>query len=230
MALFIIVYLILTTIATICLSFYCCYHNTCTGKCCSCDKCTCCTGGAFCTSDGDTPETAHVTGHEAAMDVEATRNWTNPCDVTPQVNVVCTSDSAHCDTPNQMVETVSTDNSESKVEVKTHKFDTSALDGLRGFAALHVAISHYIGFSSIGFDLCGGQAMGLFYILSGFVMYVGYAQVRLAQPNDGILCKMACCWGLFDKCFVHGSTNLGEGKQVNAKEFWIKRLARFVTL
>jgi hypothetical protein len=225
---FLIVYGILTIIATICASFYCCCHNTRTGKCCTCGKCTCCTGGAFCTSDGDTPEAAHVTGHEADIDVECTRNSANPCEVA-QVDVVYGSDSAHCDTPNQMVETgPATDNPKSKVKVKTHKFDTSALDGLRGFAALHVAISHYIGFSSIGFDLCGGQAMGLFYILSGFVMYVGYAQARLAQPNDGVLCKMACCWELFDKCFVHGSTNLGEGKQVNAKEFWIKRLARCV--
>jgi hypothetical protein len=70
--------------------------------------------------------------------------------------------------------------------------------------------------------------MSLFYILSGFVMYVGYAQERLAEPNDGAFCKMACCWGLFDKCFVHGSANLSAGKQVNAKEFWIKRLARCV--
>ncbi len=135
-----------------------------------------------------------MTGHEAPVNVECTRNCENPCEVA-QVNVVYTSDSAHRDTPNQMVETVPViDNSESTVKVKTHKFDTSALDGLRGFVALHVVISHYTGFSSIKFDLCGGQSMGLFYILSGFVIYVGYTQTRL----------------------------------VNAKEFWIKRLARCV--
>ena len=88
-----------------------------------------------------------MTGHASALDVECTRNCTDTCEVA-QVNVVYTSDSAHRDTPNQMVETVPViDNSESKVKVKDHKFDTSALDGLRGFEALHVTISHYIGFS-----------------------------------------------------------------------------------
>lgn len=47
--------------------------------------------------------------------------------------------------------------------------DTSALDGLRGVAALHVAVGHYSG-ENFDTDLVGGQAMGLFYILSGFVM------------------------------------------------------------
>ena len=47
--------------------------------------------------------------------------------------------------------------------------DTSALDGLRGVAALHVAVGHYSG-ENFDTDLVGGQAIGLFYILSGFVM------------------------------------------------------------
>lgn len=33
-------------------------------------------------------------------------------------------------------------------------------------------------------NLCLGQAMGVFYILSGLVMYVGYAQKLLAEPAD----------------------------------------------
>jgi hypothetical protein len=33
-------------------------------------------------------------------------------------------------------------------------------------------------------NLCLGQAMGIFYILSGLVMYVGYAQKLLAEPVD----------------------------------------------
>ena len=32
-------------------------------------------------------------------------------------------------------------------------------------------------------DLLGGGAMGLFYILSGFVMMVGYAQKPLRPPT-----------------------------------------------
>jgi hypothetical protein len=240
-ALFFILTAIFTFIATIFLSIFCCCHNTRTGKCCTCD-CTCCKGGAFCTKDYEAPGTAHEVALSEHNSVEsltqedenlAKRNSEEDVEFSNQSAVIRVEHVSMTDlhTVNGMVETVCDTcevNAPDTCEVKAHKFDTSALDGLRGFAALHVAISHYMGFSSIGFDICGGQAMSLFYILSGFVMYVGYAQERLAEPNDGAFCKMACCWGLFDKCFVHGSANLSAGKQVNAKEFWIKRLARCV--
>ena len=56
------------------------------------------------------------------------------------------------------------------------RVDTSALTGLRGLAALHVALGHYGAFSEIGVDLMGGAAMPFFYLLSGFVMTLGYGR------------------------------------------------------
>jgi len=41
------------------------------------------------------------------------------------------------------------------------------------------------------------QAMGLFYMLSGFVMWLGYAQATLADPVDAVLCRFCCCGTLF---------------------------------
>jgi peptidoglycan/LPS O-acetylase OafA/YrhL len=38
------------------------------------------------------------------------------------------------------------------------RLDTSALDGLRGLAAIHVAVGHYCAFSDLQQDLSGGQA------------------------------------------------------------------------
>ena len=53
------------------------------------------------------------------------------------------------------------------------RLDTRSLDGLRGLAAMHVAIGHYVSFTGLAgrfSDLQAGSSMGLFYLLSGFVM------------------------------------------------------------
>eukprot|EP01045_Picozoa_sp_COSAG04_P019121 COSAG04_NODE_1826_length_5485_cov_2.733569_8_plen_650_part_00 len=55
------------------------------------------------------------------------------------------------------------------------RVDTDALTGLRGLAALHVAVGHFCLFSEIGVDLMGGASMPFFYLLSGFVMTLGYS-------------------------------------------------------
>jgi len=61
------------------------------------------------------------------------------------------------------------------------RVDTVALTGLRGLAALHVAAGHYSGQFG-GPDLLGGASMSFFYLLSGFVMTLGYA--RPAKAAD----------------------------------------------
>ena len=75
-------------------------------------------------------------------------------------------------------------------QIVPRKIDTKALTGLRGIVALHIAISHYSGFG-LGVDLLGGPSLALFYILSGYIMTIGYAsklihpdvnQRRLAKP------------------------------------------------
>ena len=77
-------------------------------------------------------------------------------------------------------------------QIVPRKIDTKALTGLRGIVALHIAISHYSG-GGLGVDLLGGPSLALFYILSGYIMTIGYAsklihpdvnQRRLAKPLD----------------------------------------------
>jgi len=53
------------------------------------------------------------------------------------------------------------------------RINTDSLTGLRGLVVLHIVISHYSAFSR-GKDLLGGASMSLFYLLSGFIMTVGY--------------------------------------------------------
>ena len=77
-------------------------------------------------------------------------------------------------------------------QIVPRKIDTKALTGLRGIVALHIAISHYSS-GGLGVDLLGGPSLALFYILSGYIMTIGYAsklihpdvnQRRLAKPLD----------------------------------------------
>ena len=65
------------------------------------------------------------------------------------------------------------------------RLDTRSLDGLRGLAAMHVAIGHYVSFTGLAgrfSDLQAGSSMGLFYLLSGFVMALGYGQ-KAVRPS-----------------------------------------------
>ncbi|CAE7710495.1 unnamed protein product, partial [Symbiodinium microadriaticum] len=62
----------------------------------------------------------------------------------------------------------------------SERVDTLALTGLRGLAALHVAFGHYIAGSPLHVDLIGGASMSFFYLLSGFVMTLGYAKDLVA--------------------------------------------------
>ena len=50
------------------------------------------------------------------------------------------------------------------------QIDTRALDGLRGLAAIHVVVGHFL---SSGFP---GMEMSLFYLLSGFTLALGYGR------------------------------------------------------
>eukprot|EP01043_Picozoa_sp_COSAG02_P043297 COSAG02_NODE_3760_length_6272_cov_13.055565_2_plen_478_part_00 len=68
----------------------------------------------------------------------------------------------------------------------THKrrVDTSALTGLRGVAAMHVALGHHFQNSDFKMDLYGGAAMPFFYLLSGYVMAIAYGSKQIALPGD----------------------------------------------
>ena len=97
---------------------------------------------------------------------------------------------------------------------------TEAFDCLRGFAALQVSIGHYFSYwAGSGYDhpheLGGGNAVLMFFLMSGFVMQVGYAG---KGPADG---SCACC----TCCCPRGICCLGCGGSF-AKSFWARRLAR----
>ena len=97
-------------------------------------------------------------------------------------------------------------------QMKARRVDTSALTGVRGLAAIHVAAGHMFSFSTLRLDLIGGAAMPFFYLLSGFVMTLGYGQSEYAAQK-------CCC---MDALEVEG----GGGKQFNKGSFWRNRFAR----
>mmetsp|Transcript_19445 Transcript_19445/g.43159 ORF Transcript_19445/g.43159 Transcript_19445/m.43159 type:complete len:458 (+) Transcript_19445:88-1461(+) len=63
-----------------------------------------------------------------------------------------------------------------------HKVDLDALMGVRAIASLQVAVGHYYLFVGQGFDLQGGSAVTLFFIVSGFIMTVAYLP-KCDTPN-----------------------------------------------
>lgn len=73
---------------------------------------------------------------------------------------------------------------ENQAATKKRRVDTSALTGLRGVAAMHVALGHHFQNSCFQMDLYGGAAMPFFYLLSGFVMAIAYGSERVAIPGD----------------------------------------------
>lgn len=112
------------------------------------------------------------------------------------------------------------------------KIDTASIDGLRGVAALHVAIGHMFYFT-IGLDFGGGISMGLFFIISGVVMTLGYGQKQYSK--DPSMCCDCCC-GVFEKrfscCRDPGQDddlvdpNDDAPPPFSARRFYLKRAAR----
>jgi hypothetical protein len=85
---------------------------------------------------------------------------------------------------------------------KGRRVPTEALTCIRGFGALQVAVGHYYTFmdTDVGHEseFGGGNAVLMFFVMSGFVMMIGYAG---KAPVDG------CC-GYF------------------SRDFWLRRVAR----
>ena len=149
--------------------------------------------------------------------------------------------------------------------------NTDAVDGLRALAVMHIVLGHhsirtgYLGDAregedgvqerySRGLDLVGGASMALFYIISGFVMMLGYgsygraAKGKLCGGCDrGCLCccgdgeeaagTTGCCYPCFCKPAVK-SREVGEGggegeppaKPLDVRAFYWKRFARLAPL
>eukprot|EP00428_Durinskia_dybowskii_P066009 CAMPEP_0170365814 /NCGR_PEP_ID=MMETSP0117_2-20130122/6098_1 /TAXON_ID=400756 /ORGANISM="Durinskia baltica, Strain CSIRO CS-38" /LENGTH=479 /DNA_ID=CAMNT_0010620387 /DNA_START=2244 /DNA_END=3684 /DNA_ORIENTATION=+ len=70
------------------------------------------------------------------------------------------------------------------------KVESKSLDGLRGFAALHVALGHILLYS-VGTDLMGECAIVIFFLISGFVMVVGYGQKKYSD-SGGVYGEIVC--------------------------------------
>lgn len=118
--------------------------------------------------------------------------------------------------------------------------NTKSLDGLRAITMMHIVI----GCQSIngtwtggeanhseGFDFMGGISMGLFYIISGFVLMVGYGSDDVA-PNTSEVCSCCCC--LFDVYFARFCTSAkvlaaissAGARDLSTRPFFWKRFAR----
>ena len=100
---------------------------------------------------------------------------------------------------------------------KKKRVDTSALTGLRGLAALQVATGHAVSGTNLwggGVDLIGSAAMPFFFLLSGFVITLGYGQTSYSTKT--------CC------CSMRGrevETDRSQPPMKKAK-FWQNRFAR----
>ena len=94
------------------------------------------------------------------------------------------------------------------------RVDTAALTGLRGMAAMQVALGHMTAGSNMRLDLLGGAAMPFFYLLSGFVMTLGYGQTQYTST--------ACCGGQPTSATDSGA----QLQQMDKGKFWRNRFAR----
>ena len=106
------------------------------------------------------------------------------------------------------------------------KVNTLSIDGLRGCAAMQVALGHIFMSSPLGMDLIGGNAMPLFFLVSGFVMVLGYGQKKFS--SSGGMIGNSCCFG-FDRmhcCGVPDPSNSVEDKVFDVRGFFWKRFAR----
>ena len=111
------------------------------------------------------------------------------------------------------------------------KVRTEAFDCLRGFAALQVSLGHYFTYWAPNVfrgELGGGDAVLMFFLMSGFVMQVGYAGKGPADgscPCCGDCCPSeGCC-----ACCSRGRCCLGCGGTF-ARQFWARRLARLAPM
>ena len=112
------------------------------------------------------------------------------------------------------------------------RLDTSALDGLRGLAAWHIALGHYVanctGTDTFahGLDLMGGASIPAFYTVSGFVMVFGYGQSLIRRTTCGA-CDLACCMPC-DCCCGCNEPEPSDGIPFKTKDYMRKRLTRLL--
>jgi hypothetical protein len=107
-----------------------------------------------------------------------------------------------------------TESAHSPVKPRRPRVDTAALTGLRGMAAMQVALGHMTAGSNLRLDLLGGAAMPFFYLLSGFVMTLGYGQTRYAGSS--------CCSNSSPMAMDSGE----QPQQMDKGKFWRNRFAR----
>eukprot|EP01048_Picozoa_sp_COSAG05_P006961 COSAG05_NODE_474_length_9484_cov_8.277784_1_plen_612_part_00 len=105
---------------------------------------------------------------------------------------------------------------------KKKRVDTSALTGLRGLAALQVAAGHIAPLTNLwggGVDLIGSAAMPFFFLLSGFIMTLGYGQTTYSVPG-------CCCCRQRKSDVEEQDGAAGATKPMAKGRFWQNRFAR----
>lgn len=102
---------------------------------------------------------------------------------------------------------------------------TKALTGVRGIASLHIGLGHALVYArGVGIDLMGGGSMGLFFIISGFVMTCGYGLRPLrADRRDGdeaylcCPCCEGCCCHFCDTGRFYCSADVDDSDPLNSE-------------
>lgn len=99
------------------------------------------------------------------------------------------------------------DHGAARAEHKGARVHTPALDAIRGFGALQVSLGHW----GVAGETGGGSAVQTFFIMSGFIMMIGYAGKGPVTAPE----KCASCPSI-----------VAPFTSVFARSFWIRRIAR----
>ena len=104
---------------------------------------------------------------------------------------------------------------------KTMILDSSALEGLRGLAALHVLFFHYLLFSlgTNEINISGSLEMPLFFLLSGFTLSLAYGKTTWTNFSNPL--ASSCC-----KSGGDNDADVTKETVFNSRKFYQNRFAR----
>ena len=106
------------------------------------------------------------------------------------------------------------------------KFDSSALNGIRGISAIHIVLFHAFHYCTFDFNLYGQVHMPLFFLLSGFCMTLGYGKTQY----DGYEVFCGSCTKVSRGCCGCETGAEAEEKIFNTHNYLIGRCTRILPI
>ena len=94
------------------------------------------------------------------------------------------------------------------------KFDSTALNGIRGIAAIHIVLFHGFTYCTFEFNIYAQVHMPLFFLLSGFCMTLGYGKTKY----DGYEVCCGPCATVSHGCCCCETGTEKEGKIFNTSD------------